>query len=142
MTAEKKRRVYVDTSAYLAVVFDEPDAATFEAEMADAVLHSSVLLLLEAQRNLVRSVRDKVITPEAMQDGFERLVRDRDLFILRDLDLDLAMSGTMPVATTPRSLDLAHLRTALWFHRIEPIDRFVTKDAAQRQAARELGLPV
>jgi antitoxin (DNA-binding transcriptional repressor) of toxin-antitoxin stability system len=36
---------------------------------------------------------------------------------------------------------LAHLRTALWFHRHEPLDCFVTRDEAQRQAAKELGLP-
>ena len=37
---------------------------------------------------------------------------------------------------TPRSLDLAHLRSALWLRAIDPID------AAQRAAAEELGLPV
>jgi hypothetical protein len=47
----------------------------------------------------------------------------------------------MPVVTTPRSLDLAHLRTALWFHRREPLTRFVTLDETQADAARELGLP-
>jgi hypothetical protein len=44
--------------------------------------------------------------------------------------------------TTPRSLDLAHLRTALWFHASEPVHRFVTMDRDQRQAAQEMGLPV
>jgi hypothetical protein len=48
----------------------------------------------------------------------------------------------MPAVATPRSLDLAHLRTALWFHALERIDRFVTMDAGQESAARELGLPV
>jgi hypothetical protein len=43
---------------------------------------------------------------------------------------------------TPWSLDLAHLRTALWFHAQQAIDRFVTMDASQEQAAKELGLPV
>lgn len=49
--------------------------------------------------------------------------------------------ATMPAVTTPRSLELAHLRTALWFHRREPLDCFVTRDEAQHQAAKELGLP-
>ena len=44
--------------------------------------------------------------------------------------------------STPRSLDLAHLRTAMWFHAREPLRRFVTLDEAQADAARELGLPV
>jgi hypothetical protein len=48
----------------------------------------------------------------------------------------------MPVVSTPRSLDLAHLRTALWFHQKEKLTRFVTLDESQGMAARELGLPV
>jgi hypothetical protein len=48
----------------------------------------------------------------------------------------------MPVITTPRSLDLAHLRTAVWFHEQDPLIRFVSLDGDQTMAARELGLPV
>jgi hypothetical protein len=47
----------------------------------------------------------------------------------------------MPAVSTPRSLDLVHLRTALSFNSVEPIDRFITSDEPQRQAAKELGLP-
>jgi prevent-host-death family protein len=60
----------------------------------------------------------------------------------RYLTLDLCDSNVLPAVTTPRSLDLAHLRTALWCAATEPIDRFVTMDDTQQQAARELGLPV
>jgi len=67
---------------------------------------------------------------------------ERPLFLLRDLTLDLCESIVLPAVATPRSLDLAHLRTAQWFHAAEKIDRFVTMDASQEQAARELGLPV
>jgi hypothetical protein len=62
--------------------------------------------------------------------------------VLRDLTLDLCQSNLLPAVTTPRSFDLAHLRSALWFHAGERLDRFVTMDGAQEQAARELGLPV
>jgi hypothetical protein len=47
----------------------------------------------------------------------------------------------MPVVSTPRSLDLVHLKTALWFHREGPLDRFLTQDQTQAAAAREMGLP-
>jgi len=47
----------------------------------------------------------------------------------------------MPAVITPRSLDMAHLRTALWFHAQVPLTKFVTLDTAQAQAGRELGLP-
>ena len=67
---------------------------------------------------------------------------DVDQFVLHDLTLDLCTSNTLPAIATPRSLDLAHLRTALLFHTPERIDRFVTMDSSQEEAAKELGLPV
>ena len=72
----------------------------------------------------------------------DRVELDMELFVLRDLTLDLCASNLVPAVATPRSLDLAHLRTALWFHAAERLDRFVTQDGSQAQAARELGLPV
>jgi hypothetical protein len=44
-------------------------------------------------------------------------------------------SSTIRAIATPRSLDLVHLRTALWFHVERPIDRFVTMDDAQKAAS-------
>jgi hypothetical protein len=72
----------------------------------------------------------------------DRVAANADLFVLRDLSLELCKSPNMPAVATPRSLDLAHLSTALWFHAAQPIDRFVTLDGSQKQAAKELGLPV
>jgi hypothetical protein len=111
-------------------------------ETLGAELLSSVLLVLETRRNLVRLARESFLEPEQYKNAIERLEQDLSVFTLRDLTLDLCQSNTLPAVTTPRSLDLAHLRTALWFHASEGIDRFVTVDTAQQQAARELGLPV
>lgn len=61
------------------------------------------------------------------------------LFVLRDLTLDLCASNTMP-AIRRHARWLAHLRTALWFHAPDRIDRFVTMDSTQEHAAKELGL--
>jgi hypothetical protein len=63
-------------------------------------------------------------------------------FLLRDLTIDLCGSMTMPVVSTPRSLDLAHLRTALGFHQRQKLARFVTIYKSQAMSASELGLPV
>jgi hypothetical protein len=63
-------------------------------------------------------------------------------FVLQDLTLEISANWIMPLVTTPRSLDLVHIRTAIWFHRRAPLARFVTMDEPQRQAARELGLLV
>ena len=137
-----RRRLYFDTSGYLAVLLGEDGSARLSAESDGAEVLSSVLLVLEARRNLIRLARDGMLSPAQYAACVERVERDAEVFVLRDLTLDLCQSVALPAVATPRSLDLAHLRTALWFHQAEPIDRFVTMDAAQRQAAKELGLPV
>jgi PIN domain nuclease of toxin-antitoxin system len=137
-----RRRLYLDTSAYLCILLGEEGADRLSAETTGAELLSSVLLVLETKRTLTRLARDGSLTPEAYRARMDRLGHDIDLFVLRDLTLDLCLSNILPAVITPRSLDLAHLRTALWFHGAEPIDRFLTMDAPQAEAARELGLPV
>jgi predicted nucleic acid-binding protein len=122
------RRLYLDTSAYLCILLGEDGWERLSEDTAGAELVSSVLLVLEAKRNLVRLAREGALTPEQYKNCMDRVDEDTQVIRLRDLTL--------------RSLDLAHLRTALWFHAAEPITRFVTLDGSQRQAARELGLPV
>jgi hypothetical protein len=136
------RRFYVDSSAYLAMLLAERHAGTLRAELGGSRLLSSVLLVLETRRNLIRLSREGRITPATLQDAVERLARDIEEFRLRDLTLDLCNDMVMPIVSTPRSLDLIHLRTALWFHNEEPLTRFVSLDDVQNQGARELGLPV
>lgn len=138
----RRRRLYVDTSAYLCLLLGQDGWEGLSRETSGAELLSSVLLILEARRNLIRLTREGVLKPEQYKTCIERVEEDTALFVLRDLTLDLCQSNLMPAVATPRSLDLAHLRSALWFHTGEPIDRFVTTDASQEQAARELGLPV
>ena len=135
-------RLYVDTSAYLCMLLAEDGAERLSAETAGAELLSSVLLVLEARRNLVRLARDGALTPAQYKTCLDRVAEDQELFVLRDLTLDLFESNLLPAITTPRSLDLAHLRTALWFHADARIARFLTLDGSQEQAAKEMGLPV
>lgn len=138
----RQPRLYLDTSAYLTLLVHDPGWERLSNETAGAELLSSVLLILESKRNLVRLAREGTLKPEQYKDCIERVESDASTFTLRDLTLDVCASNTMPAITTPRSLDLAHLRTALWFHTAEPLDRFLTLDVSQEEAARELGLPV
>jgi hypothetical protein len=124
------------------VLLGEDDAGELDRELAGGQLLSSVLLVLEAHRNLVRLARAGALTAERFRICVERLRKDREGFGLKDLTLDLCESSLLPPVVTPRSLDLAHLRTAAWFHAQEPLTRFVTKDGGQAGAARDLGLPV
>ena len=140
--ASRQRRLYVDTSAYLCVLLSEDGADRVSAESAGAELLSSVLLVLEARRNLIRLAREGALKPDHYNACMARVEEDTALFVLRDLTLDLCASSLLPPVVTPRSLDLAHLRTALWFHAADRIDRFVTMDAGQEAAAKDLGLPV
>ena len=136
------RRFYVDTSAYLCILLGEDEAPRLSAEIGGAELLSSVLLVLETRRNLVRLARDGTLTAGQYKTCMDRVEEDQQLFVLRDLTLDLCEASILPALATPRSLDLAHLRTALWFHGEARITRFVTMDSSQHQAAKELGLPV
>lgn len=139
--AEPKRRVYLDTSSYVLLLIDEESGVDLRGELAGADVLSSVLLLIETRRTLVRLARERTISADHYQAAAERVAMDRAGFVLRDLTADLCDAHPLPAIATPKSLDLVHLRTALWFHREQPIDRFLTRDAAQRDAARELGLP-
>jgi hypothetical protein len=136
------KRLYIDTSAYLCILLGETGHEQLLRETTGAELVSSVILVLEAGRNLVRLSREGILTASDFQNCVSALNNDMSHFLLRDLTLDLCASVTMPVVSTPRSLDLAHLRTALWFHQREKLSRFVTLDESQRMAAHQLGLPV
>lgn len=135
-------RLYLDTSAYLTLLVRDPGWERLSDDIAGAELLSSVLLVLETKRNLVRLAREGALKPEHYKACIERVESDANTFTLRDLTLDICSSHVLPAVSTPRSLDLAHLRTALWFHTAEPLDRFVTLDVSQEDAAKELGLPV
>jgi len=124
------------------MLLGEEDSERLSRETAGAILLSSVLLALETRRNLVRLAREGILQEEQYKICIDRLEQDMSLFLLRDLTLDLCQSSALPAVTTPRSLDLAHLRTALWFQNDAGIDRFVTMDTSQENAAKELGLPV
>lgn len=136
-----RHRLYVDTSVYLCVLLGERGSEALARETAGAELLSSVLLVLEARRNLIRLARNSVLTAVQCRKCLDRVEADAAVFALRDVTLDLCGQGVLPAVSTPRSLDLVHLRTAIWFHSQERIDRFLTMDQAQAQAARELGLP-
>lgn len=137
----RPRRVYLDTSAYLCILLAEEGWERLSEEVAGAELLSSVLLVLETRRSLIRLAREGALKPEQYKTCMDRVEGDMRAFVLRDLTLELCESNILPALATPRSFDLAHLRTALWFHAAERIERFVTMDLSQQQAAKELGLP-
>jgi hypothetical protein len=140
---KRPKRLYLDTSAYLCMLLAQDRWERVSELTEGAEILSSVLLVLESRRNLIRVARQGALTSAQYQSCMERVESDTTTrFVLRDLTADLCASNILPAVATPRSLDIAHLRTALWFHAHDPIDRFVTLDASQEAAAQELGLPV
>jgi hypothetical protein len=137
-----QRAYYLDSSAYLCILLGESGNKELTKELKGCQLLSSVLLVLESTRTLIRLAREKILSPQDLHASLVRLEADTKQFLLRDLTLDLCSDRTLPVVLTPKSLDLAHLRTALWFHGRQPLNRFVSFDSLQKQAAQELGLPV
>lgn len=137
-----RKRLYIDTSAYLCILLNQEGASRLVDETGGAEIVSSVLLVMESRRNLVRLAREGALDSAQYDACMARVADDVEQFVLRDLTLELCGSTPLPPVATPRSLDLVHLRTALWFHGEDPIDRFVTLDTSQAQAARDIGLPV
>lgn len=135
-------RVYIDSSAYLAILLNEPRSGDLLEETKRKVLCSSVMLLIESERNIVRLSRQGVLADTEYDRACERLIRDKELFLLRDVTPDLCLSGLFPAVRTPRSIDLIHLRTARWFAEHGGLAKFITTDAVQLKAAEEIGLPV
>jgi hypothetical protein len=134
-------RLYVDTSALLCVLLGEAGHVRLGQQLQGARLFSSTLLVLEAQRNLIHCGRTGRLPPTEVHAYLARLKLHTERFELRDVTLDLCLDPAIPAVTTPRSLDLVHLRTAMWFHRQQPLAAYVTLDEVQQRAARELGLP-
>ncbi|MBI4126897.1 MAG: hypothetical protein HY465_05325 [Deltaproteobacteria bacterium] len=135
------QRIYLDTSLYLGILLGEAKAKPFQKTILGKTLCSSTLLLIEAERNLVRLSRDRLLAPDLFVGALERLKKDKELFLLRDLTVDFCLTGAFPPVRVPRSSDLIHLRTAMWFQQTGGLELFLTLDDQQYKAAQEFGLP-
>jgi hypothetical protein len=70
------RRLYLDTSAYLCISFGEAGSEDLAEETSGAELLSSVLLVLETRRNLVRLTREGRLSPAQYEACLARLEQD------------------------------------------------------------------
>ena len=137
-----EKRYYIDTSVYLGILLGEKAAKGLVSVLTRKILCSSTLLLIEAERNLVHLSRQNILPAVDYQRALEQLKKDIEKFLLRDLSLDLCLTGFFPPVQTPRSNDLVHLRTARWFLENGGLEAFVTLDRAQGETAKDFGLRV
>ena len=123
--------VYLDASAIVRIVADEPGRAATVAFLRDHETRlSSVVSSLEVPRAMARKQRDAA---QASAAFLERLV-----IVALDRSIVTRAAALAPPAL--RTLDAIHLATALEFGR--ELDAFVTYDARLGAAARAMGLPV
>jgi hypothetical protein len=134
--------VYLDSSAYLAVVLAQEGWAAIRKLTQGKRLASSVLFSLEVRRNIIRLHRESLISQSEADALRSRFDNDLPGILLRNVTPDLCGEYPFPSLRVPKSADLLHLRTALWLQSASRLEYFVTTDVAQRGAATELGLPV
>jgi len=140
--AAAKRKVYIDSSAYLCYLLGEHGREDVERKIKGAVLCSSILLLIESRRNLIRMSRQGIIGSGEFTNLLRRVGSDAEQFIFYNVTPEHCDTTPIPVVMVPRSLDLIHVRTALAVHKDEQLLHFISLDDAQLNAASELGLPV
>ena len=134
--------IYLDTSAYLTVLFEETGSKQIEKILHNKKLFSSSFMFLEAERNIIHYGRQKRISTNLFEEAIERIRSDVEGFQVKELSHDQLFTRIFPAIRTPKSADLVHLRTAVWFLNNGGLELFVTADDHQRQSARELGIPV
>ena len=73
----------------MCMLLREQGSDTLIQETTGAELLSSVLLILEAKRNLVRLTREGVLQPDQYKECLARIEAEADFFLLSDLTLDI-----------------------------------------------------
>ncbi len=125
--------IYLDTSAFLKTLFEEPESDALCGYLGEAPaseLVSSALLSVETRRSLIR-LRSTIL-PRA------------DLALARVSQIDVSPAVLESAGRLPdpmlRSLDAIHLATALLIR--DAVEALVTYDARLADAARAHGLAV
>jgi len=126
---------YVDASALVKLVREEPESSALRAYLEGADLLSSELVLAEVPRAVHRAAAQD---PELPVDLLlERVGELLDAVALRPLDRALLAGAGAIAEPSLRALDAIHVASAVG---LEPIEAFVTYDERQAAAARLAGL--
>lgn len=121
--------LYLDTSAFLKMVWEEPESAALQEFIGDQSGISSVLLGVEARRGTLREA-PKLMPRTDLLLG--------DLVMIEISDAVIESAGRLPDQTL-RSLDAIHLATALLIR--DDIDALLSYDDRLLAAAAAHGLP-
>ncbi len=126
---------YLDASALVKLVREEPESQALSAFLDGADILSSELALTEVPRAIRRAVADDPRLPlEALLEQAAELLDTVALMALEQNVLIAAGALTEPAL---RALDAIHIVAAI---ELSPLDGFVSYDERQSAAARLAGL--
>jgi predicted nucleic acid-binding protein len=126
---------YVDASALVKLVREEPESPALRAFLAGADLLCSELVLTEVPRAIRRAAANEPRLP--LQALLTRACELSDALALLPLDRDLLVAAGAINEPALRTLDAIHVIAAV---DLSPLDAFVTYDQRQAAAARLAGL--
>jgi uncharacterized protein len=121
---------YVDSSALVKLVRDEPESASLRAFLGGDDLVSSELVLTEVPRAVRRVAAWEALPVEQLIERTEELL---DAVALLPLDRALLVAAGALEEPALRALDAIHLTAAI---DVSPLDAFVSYDARQSAVAR------
>lgn len=126
---------YLDASALVKLVREEPESTGLRAYLDEADLVSSELVLTEVPRSVLRATaRDPELPAELL---IERTAELLEAVALLPLDRALLAAAGALAEPALRALDAIHVAAAI---DLAPIDAFVSYDERQSAAARLAGL--
>ncbi len=126
---------YVDASALVKLVRDEPESPSLRAYLDNADLVSSELVLTEVPRAILRAVSFDPSLPRVRL--LERVGELLDAVALLPIDREMLVAAGTLDEPSLRALDAIHVAAALI---LSPLDAFVTYDERQSAAGRLAGL--
>jgi uncharacterized protein len=127
---------YLDASAMVKIVLDEPESDQLRAFLVDADIVSSELVLTEVPRAIHRAVgHDPQLPLETLLDRAGEML---DATALVPVDRALLSAAGAVTGAAMRALDAIHVITAADLGPV--LDAFVSYDHRQAAAARLAGL--
>ncbi len=127
--------LYLDTSAIVKLILDEPESDGLRASIGDADLVSCELVLAEVPRAVLRAVAaDPALPRDLLMSRAEQVI---DSLALAPLDRALLLAAGALDDPALRALDAIHVVAAI---DLGPLDAFVTYDERQGAAARLAGI--
>jgi predicted nucleic acid-binding protein len=136
--------LYVESSAVLSWLFDEPRGGEVREVLATAELVvTSCLTLVECDRVLLRATAASVGSEAALTQRRGVLARTTEHWIVFDIDADVVARARRSFPAEPiRTLDAIHLASVSVVSTMVPDLSILSLDDRVRRAAVEMGFPV